>query len=76
MSDDLRGYIRQSEAAKKYSVSESAITLRRKRATNPIRSKIIHGAVFVFEADLRNFAPKKPGRKPGLKRARKRSQVA
>lgn len=76
MSDDLRGYIRQVDAAEKYGVSEAAITLRRKRTTNPIRSKRKYGAVFVFEEDMRNFVPKTPGQKPGMKRKRKRSKVS
>ena len=76
MNDDLRGYIRQSDAAEKYGVTEAAITLRRKRATNPIRSITKYGAVFVFEADMKNFTRRKPGPKPSSKRARKRSKVA
>jgi hypothetical protein len=76
MSDDLDGYIRQRDAAKKYGVTEAAITLRRKRPTNKVRSKEVHGAVFVFEEDVRNFVPKTPGPKLGAKRKRKPSKVS
>lgn len=68
MSNDLKGYIRQSVAAKKYEVSNAAITLRRKRTPNKVRTKIYDGAVFVFEDDIKNFAPDKTGPKPAGKR--------
>lgn len=70
MSKDLEGYLRQSVAAKKYGVSNAAITLRRTRTPNKVRTKIIHGAVFVFEDDIKNFAPATPGPKPGSRRKR------
>jgi hypothetical protein len=73
---DLEGYIRQSTAANRYGLSSAALTLRRQRSPEKLKTIVHDGAVFVFEADVRDFAKDTPGPKPKGKKARKKTKVA